>query len=147
MGGFKSGESREKDPSFTTVFGIKKKIEDEIKDYFPEKVNESRISMHYNFLNKHGILTNRKILGEDVDDELARVENEFYIRSKPVLYGGPKGLLMKVEKAFETNCLILQQNGVVNPEKIPVLKFYQSIELINKQRSSHGEQKRNTKRK
>lgn len=98
--------------------------------------------MHYKYLNKHGILLNKKVLGEDVDSELERIENEFYKRSEPVLYGGKDGILMKLEKDFELNCLLLQQNGIQNPEKISVFKFYQGIELIKKQHVSHGKHKK-----
>ena len=122
---------------------LKKKIEDEIEEYFPERVNESRISMYYNYLNKYNRLKYKKLLGEDVEKEITKVEEEFYLRSKPVSYGGTGGLLLKLEKDYETNCLLLQQNGAHNPEKTPILKFYQLIELIHKQKDNgkHKERK------
>lgn len=125
---------------------LKKKIEDEIELYFPERVNNNRVSMHYNYINKHGKLLNRKILGENVEDEIERVENEFYMRNKPVVYGGEKGLLLKTEKDFETNCAILQQKGTNNPKKITISEFYSAIHLIEKQ-ANHGRPKRNKKHK
>jgi hypothetical protein len=100
--------------------------------------------MHYNYINKHGKLLNRKTLGEDVEEELKRVETELYLRDAPKVYGGEKGLLLKIEKEFELNCSILRQKGVNDPKKLTVFEFYSEVNLIEKQ-SSNVKSKRNKK--
>ena len=102
--------------------------------------------MYYAYVKKHTELLYREILEEDVTEEKKRIENELYIRNKPEIYGGEKGLLIKIEKNFETNCAILYQKGYPDPKRLSVLSFYQASELIEKQ-AENGKSKGNKKHK
>lgn len=104
--------------------------------------------MHYEYINALGKLQNRKVLGEDVDGEILRVENELYNRSKPIVYGGEKGLLISIEKDYESTCVVLQKNGIPYPKQSTVLEFYSASKLIETQNSSNnGKLKTNKKHK
>lgn len=103
--------------------------------------------MYYDYVKKHTELLYRQVLGEDVSEDKKRIENELYIRNKPEIYGGDKGLLIKIEKNFETDCSILYHKGYPEPKKLTVLSFYQASELIEKQAENGKQSKRNKKRK
>lgn len=82
-----------------------------------------------------------EIQGEDVKEELQRIENNLYLISKPEQYGGKKGLIIKIEKDFEGDSIILQQNGIQKPKKSTVVEFYRAIQIIEKQ-NKNGKSKR-----
>jgi hypothetical protein len=58
------------------------------------------------------------------------------------VYGGKDGLIVKTDKQFENNCILLQQEGISNPKQISIIEFYQAIELIKKQREKDGKPKK-----
>jgi hypothetical protein len=98
--------------------------------------------MHYNYIHKHSQLLFKKILGQDVDSEIERVENELYKRTEVQLYGGDKGLIVKTEKNFALNCSLLAQKGHANPRNMNVFDFYAAMQLIDKQNEQHDKYKK-----
>ena len=52
---------------------------------------------------------------------------------KPKIYGGDKGIILKIEKDYESECIILAQHGITDPKKKTVIEFYQAVNIIEKQ--------------
>lgn len=86
-------------------------------------------------------------MGESVEKELIKINNDFYKLNDPEKYAGNKGLIVQTDKSFETNCIILKQNGVVNPKKITVLEFFSTLETIKKQHKKDVKKNRRNSRR
>ncbi len=74
-----------------------------------------------------------RIRGEDVKDELERVEDELFSLFVPQKYDGQKGLEVKHIKGFNETCVIMQQHMVKDPRKMMTLEYFQALDLLKQQ--------------
>lgn len=110
----------------------KKNIEDQIKTFFPEKINDHKIIEYYNIKRKKikatldGLKNGDFALADKYSDELI----DF---SKSIDFTGAKGYEIRSKKNYEDLKLIITREFGIDTKAMTVIQFYQSIDLINKE--------------
>ena len=104
-----------------------------MESFFPKMVNDSITLERYTKLKERGLLILRYIQGNDVRDEIQRVEDEIFSMIDPQEYGGNKGLEVKHIKGFDNTCIVLQQYVPRDPKTMTTLEYFNALELLKKQ--------------
>lgn len=112
---------------------LKKKIEEEFDEFFPEISNDITVKEFYSKLKSRVLLGLEKIItgSEKVDSKIEELD-EFFISSfKPKIYYGHTGMEVQFLKRFQDTCSALELNNLsTNPLKLSTLAFYQKVELL-----------------
>lgn len=68
-------------------------------------------------------------LQQEIDDV------DLYIMSltSPHEFEGENDAIDQLERGFERLCFLLEQNGIHNPEQLPVRKFYSKVKFLQEQ--------------
>jgi hypothetical protein len=74
------------------------------------------------------------ITGNLTEQEKAIAKIDSYLLSihRPQRYDGHTGMEVRMKLGFDQTCLALEMQGIVNPERLPVRKFYSAIEMMKK---------------
>jgi len=72
------------------------------------------------------------ILGKDVKEEMARIEDYLFSLFKAQKYSGSDGLEIQTVNAYEDMCYIIARDTSFDPKHITTLTFYRTLENIKK---------------
>lgn len=118
---------------FAAAFGgIKKKIDDALRLYFPASFDEAEVKEYYDRLRAHAMRQLAAVQAGGVDDaaqeELQKLQDAVLTYFNPQAYDGAEGVEVRHDKGFETLCIALAQNMNVNAKLYSVLEFYNALE-------------------
>lgn len=125
---------------------VKKKIDDELRLYFPRLFDDATLKEYYDKLKQRTIVVLRTIIdgrateadAKEIDDITAELITYF----NPQEFTGSDGVEVKHDRQFENMCLILSQNLHVDPKKFTVLEYYNAFEYIKEQARKASRQKK-----
>lgn len=125
---------------------VKKKIDDELRLYFPRLFDDATLKEYYDKLKQRTIVVLRTIIdgrateadAKEIDDITAELITYF----NPQEFTGSDGVEIKHDRQFENMCLILSQNLHVDPKKFTVLEYYNAFEYIKEQAKKASKQKK-----
>lgn len=116
---------------------VKKKIDEELRLYFPAMFDDSTLKEYYDQLKRRTIAVLKTIInGKATEAEAKEIDDitaELITYVQPQSFGGSDSLEIRQDKQFERMCLILSENLHVNPKTFSVLEYYNAFEYIKEQ--------------
>lgn len=124
---------------------VKKKIDNELRLYFPRLFDDATLKEYYDKLKQRTIVVLRTIIygrateadAKEIDDITAELITYF----NPQAFTGSESVEIRHDRQFENMCLILSQNLHVDPKKFTVLEYYNAFEYIKEQAKKANKQK------
>lgn len=116
-----------------TLQESKKKIEDELQEYFPKYFDDPVIKQYYETLRDRTIILLEQLQNgktEKTEKDLESLTDNLVLWNKPQKFGGPDSVEIQHDKGFERMCLVLSQNFNQNPKSMTVMEFYQAFEYL-----------------
>jgi hypothetical protein len=124
---------------------VEKKIDDELRLYFPRLFDDAALKEYYDKLKKRTIVVLRTIIDGRATEadakEIDSITAELITYFNPQVYSGSDGVEIKHDRQFENMCLILSQNLHVDPKRFTVLEYYNAFEYIKEQAKKASRQK------
>ena len=121
----------------------KKKIDEELRTYFPAMFDNADEKEFYNMLKARTVATLQNIIENKPQSEWQNVERltrELLIFAKPPVFDGSESVEIVADKQFERMCLMIAQHLNVDARKYSVLAFYNAFEylkeMLRKQRKN-----------
>lgn len=112
---------------------LKKKLENEIRLYFPSHFDDSVLKEYYNRVKLKVLLQLESIIKEvDNTDKIERIDDFLLSLSNPKIFFGKDSAEIQYDKQFEDMCLYLTQELSINVDNMNVLQFYNSFEYLKK---------------
>lgn len=113
---------------------VKKKIDTELRTYFPVLFADSTVKEYYDLLKKRtlGVLQNI-IDGVDRPDatpEIEKLTTALITYSNPKCFSGPESAEIQFDRQFENICLVLSEQLHVKPKEYTVLEFYNAFDFV-----------------
>lgn len=129
---------------------VKKKIDGELRLYFPSLFADSEVKEYYDLLKKRTLaLLANIIAGEknpDKTPEIERLTTALITYSNPKAFAGSDGVEIQFDRQFENLCLVLSEQLHVKPKEYSVLEFYNAFEFVKeKAKQAEKAQKRANK--
>lgn len=113
---------------------VKKKIEDDLRVYFPNSFDDVSTKEYYDQLKRHTMLVLQDITeggnNEQTKQQIEQITNTLITYTKPKSYEGKESVEIKYDKQFENMCLVLSKHLHVNPKEFTVLEFFNSYEYM-----------------
>lgn len=126
---------------------VKKKIDTELKLYFPALFADSEVKEYYDLLKKRTLAVLRNIIdGVDRPDETPEIEKlttALITYSNPKTFAGSDSVEIQFDRQFENLCLALSEQLHVKPKEQTVLEFYNAFDFVQERaRQAEKAQKR-----
>lgn len=120
----------------TTIAESKKKLDDELRVYFPQLFDSASTKEYYDKLKGRTLLLIKK-LTEGISGEeekiLESLTTDLVLFSGPQSFSGSDNLEIQQDKQFENACLVISQNTHTDPKKFTVLEYYNALLFIKEQ--------------
>lgn len=124
---------------------VKKKAEDELMLMFPEMVTSSKQSEYLYRVQERSRIILRAIIDRlpvaQIDSVIDEIDTALLKFHRPLNFGGPQGVEVKMRKAYEETVAILSRNVSKDPKLMTVTEYYTNLKLIKEQQKQN--QKRN----
>lgn len=124
---------------------VKKKIDAELRLYFPGLFADSEIKEYYDLLKKRtmAVLANiiAGIKNPDATPEIEKLTTALITYSNPKSFAGSDGVEIQFDRQFENLCLVLSEQLHVKPKDYSVLEFYNAFDFV-KERAKQAEKAR-----
>lgn len=112
---------------------IKKKVDEELQLYFPDRFNDVTVREFYDVLKRRTVLLLNGIINERFEEtEITKLTETLITYAKPEVFNGSENAEIQHDKHFETMCLMLSEHFHVQPKSFTVLEFYNAYEQIIK---------------
>lgn len=115
---------------------VKKKIDEELRLYFPTLFDDAAIKEYYDNLKQRALFMLDAIIAGDNSDkrqEIDEITTLLLTYTKPQSFSGPDSVEIQSDKQFENMCLILSQRLHVNPKRFTTLEYYNAFEYVKKE--------------
>ena len=70
---------------------------------------------------------------EKLQQEIDNIDLYIMSLTAPHEFEGENDAIDLLEKGFDRLCFLLEQNGIANPEDLPVRKFYSKVKFLQEQ--------------
>ena len=121
---------------------VKKKIDTELRLYFPGLFADSEIKEYYDILRKRTLAVLANIISgmrnPDTTPEIEKLTTELITYSNPKTFVGSDGVEIQFDRQFENLCLVLSEQLHVKPKEYSVLEFYNAFDFV-KERAKQAE--------
>ena len=125
---------------------VKKKIDDELRLYFPRLFDDATLKEYYDKLKQRTIVVLRTIIdgrateadAKEIDDITAELITYF----NPQTFTGSESVEIRHDRQFENMCLILSQNLHVDPKKFTVLNITTHLSISRNKPKKQTNKKR-----
>ena len=129
---------------------VKKKIDEELKLYFPTLFADSEIKEYYDILKKRTLLLLQNIIDgletPDATPEIEKLTTALITYSNPKNFAGSESVEIQFDRQFENLCLVLSEQLHVKPKEYTVLEFYNAFDFVQERaRQAEMAQKRANK--
>lgn len=111
----------------------KKKIESELKTFFPEMFDDADTKEYYNLIKKRTMQTLNAIIEDDGWEKIEKTNNEMLTFHKPAQFEGADNVEIASDKAFEKMCLMIAQHMNIDAKKMTTMAFYTANEYLRSQ--------------
>lgn len=112
---------------------VKKKIESDLIQYFPQMFEDSSIKEYYDLVRSRTIAQLQSIIHDGkggYEDEVERITTELMVYSKPQLFSGQSSTEVIFDKQFDKMCHIISYHLNINPKDYTVTEFYSAFDYI-----------------
>lgn len=113
---------------------VKKKIDEELRTYFPALFADAEIKEYYDLLKNRTLALLKNIVdGVERPDETPEVEKlttALITYSHPKTFAGPESAEIQFDRQFENLCLVLSEQLHVKPKEYTVLEFYNAFDFV-----------------
>ena len=112
---------------------LKKKVDEELNQYFPALFNSSEVKEYYSLLKQRTLAILQNIIdGKDVVEtpEVNSITGALMTYSNPGVFEGYQSAEIQHDKNFENLCLILSEQAHVKAKDYTVMEFYNAFEFI-----------------
>ena len=113
---------------------VKKKIDEELRIYFPALFGDSQVKEYYDLLKKRTLALLQNIVdGVDRPDETPEIEKlttALITYSNPKSFTGSESAEIQFDRQFENLCLVLSEQLHVKPKEYTVLEFYNAFDFV-----------------
>ena len=121
---------------------VKKKIDTELRLYFPGLFADSEIKEYYDLLKKRTMAVLANIIAgvknPDATPEIEKLTTALITYSNPKTFAGSDGVEIQFDRQFENLCLVLSEQLHVKPKDYSVLEFYNAFDFV-KERAKRAE--------
>lgn len=121
---------------------VKKKIDAELRLYFPALFADSEIKEYYDLLRKRTLAVLENIIvgkmNPDATPEIEKLTTALITYSNPKSFTGSDGVEIQFDRQFENLCLVLSEQLHVKPKDYSVLEFYNAFDFV-KERAKQAE--------
>lgn len=111
----------------------KKKIEDELRTYFPNMFDDSETKEYYNLVKKRTMQTLNAIIEDQGWEEIEKTSREMLTLHKPPKFDGAENIEVASDRNFEKMCIMLSQHMNVDAKKMTTLAFYTANDYLRTQ--------------
>lgn len=115
---------------------VKKKIDTELRLYFPEVFADSELKEYYDLLKRRTAAMLETIVagGEANENErkIERLTTALVTYAKPKSFSGSESTEIQFDRQFEDLCLVLSEQLHVKPKEYTVLEFYNAFDFVQK---------------
>lgn len=113
---------------------VKKKIDGELRLYFPGIFADSEIKEYYDLLRKRTLAVLENIIAgkmnPDATPEIEKLTTALITYSNPKAFAGSDGVEIQFDRQFENLCLVLSEQLHVKPKEYSVLEFYNAFDFV-----------------
>lgn len=113
---------------------VKKKIDTEIRLYFPVLFADSGVKEYYDLMKRRALAVLRNIVDgvpdPDKTAEVERLTTELITYTNPQNFVGSDGVEIQFDRQFENLCLVLSEQLHINPKECTVLEFYNAFDFV-----------------
>lgn len=114
----------------------KKKLEEELRAYFPRYFNDIEEKRANDWQRKRLLIMLEGIIDHDIegsDEKLKKHEKELLTRYKPKDFVTKDSASIACDKNFEQTCLVVAQKSGLDPKQMTVQQYYSALENIERQ--------------
>lgn len=118
----------------------KKKIDEELKTYFPRLFNDATEKEFYDRLRRRTLMQLKAIIDGDYNEreaEISKMTEQLITFAKPFVFEGEDNAEIRYDKEFEKMCLLLSQQLHIDPKAMTVLEFYNAFEFLQEMIAEH----------
>lgn len=116
---------------------VKKKIDDDLAQYYPQMQEDAEIKEYFNLLRKRTLAVLDGIISGDGNaDELEQITTDLVLYNKPQLFSGADSVEVQYDKQFERMCHIISSQLHTDPKKYTVTEYYSAFDYIKEQLKS-----------
>lgn len=111
---------------------VKKKIDEEIRLYFPSMFDDSQRKEYFTKLKRLLMMKIDESLGliESESESYRKLSNEIVTFAKPKSFGGDRGVEVSFDKDYETSCILIGSELHLNAKNMTVIEYYHSLEFL-----------------
>lgn len=121
---------------------LKKKLNSELELYFPSIFSNSMEKEAYDLVRRKAMFILDSIIkDENETDSIEAIDAELFSYIKPKIFSGNKSAELVYIKEFEQACAIIAKFLKIEPKKLTVFEFYNSLEIIKKQQPTKVKRK------
>lgn len=125
---------------------VKKKIDTELRLYFPALFADSQVKEYYDLLKKRAIAVLENIVAgidnPDATKEIEKLTTALITYSNPKSFAGSDSEEIQFDRQFENLCLVLSEQLHVKPKEYSVLEFYNAFDFVQ-ERAKQAEKAQN----
>lgn len=113
---------------------VKKKIDEELRLYFPRIFSDSAVKEYYDLLKQRTVAILEGIVRGEFDPEalpeVQRVTSKLITYANPKCFSGENSEEIQFDLQFESLCLVLSEQLHVKPKEYTVLEFYNAFDFV-----------------
>lgn len=112
---------------------IKKKIDDDLVQFFPALFDEASVKEYYDKMRKRTLKILDEIINGKTDEkkeEIERITNELITYINPYSFSGQASAEIEFDRQFERMCHIISYHLNVSPKNYTVTEYYSAFEYI-----------------
>ena len=113
---------------------VKKKIDEELRTYFPVLFADSTVKEYYDLLKKRTLAVLQNIIdgveNPDRTPEIEKLTTALITYSNPKTFSGTESAEIQFDRQFENICLVLSEQLHVKPKEYSVLEFYNAFDFV-----------------
>ncbi len=121
-------------PSLNEEFeDVKKKIDDDLLQYFPDIFDDSSVKEYYDTVRKRTLAILKGITDgetEEIRSDIDKLTMELLTYSKPQSFSGADNAEIIFDKNFDKMCHLISYHLNVSPKDYTVMEFYSAFEYI-----------------
>lgn len=107
---------------------VKKKVDEELRLYFPAMFDNAKEKEYYDILKKLTVARLAKVQGKEADTE--GLETKLITMAKPRVFTGEHSMEIAYDKEFERLCLIISSELNATAKTMNVREYYTAYEII-----------------
>lgn len=122
----------------------KKKIEEEVRLYFPKMTDDTEVKEYYDTLRKRTLLQIDIICNGETEEKSRQLEElttKLVTSDKPKQYSGSDGAEIQHDKNFEDMCIVISKELNVNAKTMTVLEYYNAVEFVREMQRNRQKQR------